>query len=250
MPEQQHSHNPAGPFLMFLIIVFVVIPTALAMIFGIPFFTTWRFLLIGGAILLLLKALSVIAGKVEGETGKAERKTTRQGRLDYIRHHVPAGEPLRAALLDVVEEAYALKRMVSRAADHTFPAAQFPATLAPADFQARSEQAIEVALDLTDRFSLIARSAKGRARSARTTEAIEAQQQKLIRLKDALEYSRGTIEVQILTRGEDGASEKLARGLRNLSDAIEESWDDGFDKLEPRSPAVLSADLTPQTGPT
>ncbi|MEJ7839246.1 MAG: hypothetical protein WKF81_10535 [Thermomicrobiales bacterium] len=52
-------------------------------------------------------------------------------------------------------------------------------------------------------------------------------------LKGALEYSRSSIEVLILTKGEgEQTTAKLARSLSNLSDAFDESWNDEFDHLE------------------
>jgi hypothetical protein len=49
-------------------------------------------------------------------------------------------------------------------------------------------------------------------------------------LRDALIYSRDAIEEMVLTHGEaPGTTDRLARGLRNLTDAIDESYSDPLD---------------------
>jgi hypothetical protein len=215
----------------------------------------WQVALIAVGIMIVLRIIREAAReagqqKAVGEAKNAA-KATRHGRLEYVRNRLPEKEPIRATLLDVVEEAYALKNVVKRAESYEFAARDLEEVSAPADLQAKSEQAIEIALDLADRTSIIARASKGRARSQRTLDAIEAQDQRMIRLKDALEYSRSTMEVLILTKGEgDRNTEKLSRSLRNLSDALEESYDDGFDALEAQSSALAAnvPELSPQSG--
>ena len=225
-------------------VVFILIVAALIYLA----FNYGQILLIGLAVLIGLKILSEIAGHAKRQKdGGRERKGTRQGQLEHIRSRLAVTEPLRTSLIDVVEEANALKKMVTRAESHAFGFQDFGATLAPSDFQAKSDQAIEIALDLSDRFGIITKSSKGRARSQRTLVAIEDQQQKMDRLKEALEYSRTTIEVLILTKGDgDRSAEKLSRSLSNLSDALEESYDDGFSQLDESSKSRKVPELSSQ----
>jgi hypothetical protein len=215
-------------------------------------FAFWQIALVFVAIVIGLSMLGEVVkkGRHQESTSSPIRKTSRQGQLEHIQNRLSVKEPIRASLIDVVKEAHALRTMVTRAGSHNFAFQNFGATLTPEEFQAKSDQAIDIALDLSDRFGIIAKSAKGRARSQRTHDAIASQQLKMERLKEALEYSRSTIEVLILTKGEgDNNSEKLSRGLSNLSDALEESYADGFEQLEegtefPSSPKL--PELTPQ----
>jgi len=155
---------------------------------------------------------------------------SRDGRVKQIKKAVPASEPIRATLITVVEEAAALRGMADRIASYPFVTADIAQSLHPDELRRKSDDAIAVALDLSGRLQIILENTKGRPRSQRAAAALTAQHVRMEHLRDALIYSRDAIEELILTHGEaPGTTDRLARGLRNLTDAIDESYSDPLD---------------------
>ena len=165
------------------------------------------------------------AHPVEVASGK-----TRDARVRQIKKAVPANEPIRATLITVVEEAIALRGMADRIANYPFAAAGVAQSLHPEELRRKSDDAIRVAMDLTGRLQIIHENTRGRPRSQRAAAAMTAQHVRMEHLRDALIYSRDAIEEMVLTHGEaPGTTDRLARGLRNLTDAIDESYSDPLD---------------------
>jgi hypothetical protein len=156
--------------------------------------------------------------------------SSRDGRVKQIKKAIPANEPIRATLITVVEEAAALRGMADRIANYPFATAGIAQSLHPEELRRKSDDAIAVALDLTGRLEIILQNTKGRPRSQRAAAAMTAQHVRMEHLRDALIYSRDAIEEMVLTHGEaPGTTDRLARGLRNLTDAIDESYADPLD---------------------
>ena len=187
-----------------------------------------------------IEALS--AGRAEMRAARppaaASAGTSRDGRVKQIKKSIPANEPIRATLITVVEEAIALRGMSDRIANYPFMTADVAQSLHPEELRRKSDDAIMVALDLSGRLQIILDNSKGRPRSQRAAAALSAQQVRMEHLRDALIYSRDAIEEMILTHGEaPGTTDRLARGLRNLTDAIDESYSDPLDtKIAALSP--------------
>ena len=155
---------------------------------------------------------------------------SRDGRVKQIKKAIPASEPIRATLITVVEEALALRGMADRIASYPFVSAGVAQSLHPDELRRKSDDAIAVALDLSGRLQIILENTRGRPRSQRAAAAMTAQHVRMEHLRDALVYSRDAIEEMILTHGETpGATDRLSRGLRNLTDAIDESYADPLD---------------------
>lgn len=170
------------------------------------------------------------------------RNTPANSRVTRIKRAIPSTEPIRATLINVVEEATALRAMSDRIAGYPFSHAGVAPSLHPDAFREKSDEAIAVALDLTERIQIILENTRGRPRSARAAAALTAQQVRMEHLRDALVYSRDAIEELILTRGEGPEGpERLAQGLHNLTDAIDESYRDPLDVAIERLPAAQQA---------
>ncbi len=161
---------------------------------------------------------------VSAQSGKS-----RDGRVKQIKKAIPSSEPIRTTLITVVE-AVALRGMADRISNYPFVEAGIAQSLHPDELRRKSDDAIAVALDLSGRLEIILANTKGRPRSQRAASALTAQHVRMEHLRDALIYSRDAIEEMILTHGEaPGTTDRLARGLRNLTDAIDESYADPLD---------------------
>jgi hypothetical protein len=184
----------------------------------------------------------IAGGKFEQLTSRPQPKTisnnpmeistgkSRDGRVKQIKKAIPANEPIRATLITVVEEAVALRGMADRIANYPFVTAGVAQSLHPDELRRKSDDAISVAMDLTGRLQIILENTRGRPRSQRAAAALTAQHVRMEHLRDALIYSRDAIEEMVLTHGEaPGTTDRLARGLRNLTDAIDESYSDPLD---------------------
>lgn len=191
--------------------------------------------------LIAFLLLKIVSGKVEQVTGGSKRSmkaapvevhagNSRDNRVKQIKKAIPANEPIRATLITVVEEAVALRGMADRIASYPFAEAGVARSLHPDELRRKSDAAIAVALDLSGRLQIILENTKGRPRSQRAAAAMTAQHVRMEHLRDALVYSRDAIEEMILTHGETpGATDRLSTGLRNLTDAIDESYADPLD---------------------
>jgi hypothetical protein len=168
---------------------------------------------------------TVTANSADLAVGKS-----RDGRVKQIKKAIPANEPIRATLITVVEEAVALRGMADRIANYPFVTGGVAQSLHPEELRRKSDDAISVAMDLTGRLQIILENTRGRPRSQRAAAALTAQHVRMEHLRDALIYSRDAIEEMVLTHGEaPGTTDRLARGLRNLTDAIDESYSDPLD---------------------
>jgi hypothetical protein len=174
---------------------------------------------------------------------RAPASMPRESRVTHIKRAIPASEPIRATLINVVEEALALRAMAERIATYPFAVAGTAHALHPDTFRAKSDEAIAVALDLTDRLHMVLANTRGRPRSSRASAALAAQRVRMEHLRDALLYSRDAIEEMILTGGQDQTDGRLAQSLRNLTDAIDESYRDPLDvaieRATPMHPAPM-----------
>ena len=171
------------------------------------------------------KSASAPTNRVDANAGKS-----RDSRVKQIKKSIPANEPIRATLITVVEEAAALRGMAERIDNYPFASAGVAQSLHPDELRRKSDDAIAVALDLSGRLEIILANTRGRPRSQRAASALTAQHVRMEHLRDALVYSRDAIEEMILTHGEaPGTTDRLARGLRNLTDAIDESYADPLD---------------------
>ena len=189
-------------------IILGVVATALLLRF-------WPLLVIAGVIYLGYRMVRSAAGPrstLAFPAAPAAAAPARESRVAHIKRAIPATEPIRATLITVIEEATALRAMAERVTTYPFANAGTAQALHPDTFRQKSDEAIGVALDLTNRVNIVLANTRGRPRSSRAAAALTAQQVRMEHLRDALVYSRDAIEEQILTGGErpDG-SHRLAQ---------------------------------------
>lgn len=221
------------------------------MIFGVValalFLRFWPLLFLAGLIYTGYRLARSSAGPrpLPASMARAPAAMPRESRVTHIKRAIPASEPIRATLINVVEEAMALRAMAERIASYPFAVAGTAHALHPSTFRDKSEEAIRVALDLTDRLHIVLANTRGRPRSSRASAALAAQHVRMEHLRDALLYSRDAIEEMILTGGQGPTEtpDRLAQSLRTLTDAIDESYRDPLDvaieRAAPSHPAPI-----------
>jgi hypothetical protein len=205
----------------------------------------WPLLFLAGFIYLGYRMIRSAAGpRSVASVPRVSGPPSRENRVAHVKRAVPANEPIRATLIQVVEEAFALRAMADRITTYPFVVDGIGSTLHPDTFRAKSDEAIAVALDLTDRLHIVLANTRGLERSPRAAAALSAQREKMEHLREALVYSRDAIEEIILTRGErpDG-TRRLSQSLRNLTDAIDESYRDPFDVALERAATIRPTPL-------
>lgn len=212
-------------------VIFGVVAMALLLRF-------WPLLFLAGFIYLGYRMIRSAAGpRPATAIPRVSGPPSRESRVAHVKRAIPVNEPIRTTLIQVVEEAFALRAMADRVASYPFAVAGIGNTLHPDTFRVKSDEAIAVALDLTDRLHIVLANTRGLERSPRAAAALSTQREKMEHLRQALVYSRDAIEEIILTRGEhpDGTP-RLAQSLRNLTDAIDESYRDPIEVALERAP--------------